>query len=205
MYDVKTLRDECALHLHDVDFAEISEAHWLSFIRSASMDGRNAGWYIDVEDDESLTVAASDYDYTVPQHFAYLDRILIEETINGTSVYVREVPRSHWTVRLNGGVPVIEFSTVTELTVDKKLKLIGQKRPTLYTSADQPVDSGMESFLRERALYFAFRYTGAGLSELARWRQQMSVQSHQSSEAFLMRHPQEFRMHPSAILVPGRG
>lgn len=196
---------ELALHGHDISNGEVSTAQWLSFIVSAVRDCRSSGWLIRLEDDESITVTATAYEYNVPSGFAYVEKLLIEETIQSTAVYVREIPKGHWEIRLNGSVPVFTFGTITELTPGRTIKVIGQKRPTIYTAANETIDAGMEGFLRERALYFGFRYMGAGISELARWRQQMSIQAFNSSEAMLGRHPQEFRSLPASEEVPGRG
>lgn len=204
MIDLKTLRDDCALMLHDPDYNEISALQWMVFLRSASMDARNKGWLVDAEDDESLTADPTEYSYTVPSNFAYIDQLLMGETAEGSTIYVMDIPRNHWTLRLNGGVPVIAFVTTQLLVPNESIKVIGQKRPTMYTSPDEPVDGGMESFLRERALYYAFRFTGAGSSELAAFRRQQAQLCLQNSEEMLRRHPQEFRMHPSARVVPGR-
>lgn len=201
---LRDIRDECALAVHDPDLGEISRAQWLMFLRSASMDARNSGWFLPIEDDESLEVAATTYEYDIPAGFAFIEKLYIEETINGSDVYINTIPRNHWEIRTNGGNPVITFSTLSELTPGKNIKIVGQARPSVYTDENQTVDRGMESFIRERALYFAFRYLGAGLSELARWRQQMSIQAWQTSEAMLNSHPQEFRMRPDARSVDGR-
>ena len=205
MIDVATLRDDCALMVHDPAYSEITKPQWLIFMRSAAADARNAGWLIRSEDDESITVTATAYDYTVPQPFAYIQTLILSETVNGVVNYIEEIPRSHWDIRLNGGVPTISFDTISSLVSGRTIKVIGQKRPTTYTSADEPVDAGMDSFLRERAMYFAFRYMGAGSSELAAFRRQMAQQCWQTSEMFLHRHPQEFRAAPSSVEVPGRG
>ena len=202
---VSDLQTELALHAHDPSNGEISAAQWLAFIASAARDARSSGWLIRLEDDESITIAASTYEYNVPASFAYIYQMFVEETINGSAVYVHEVPRHHWDIRVNGSVPVFTFSTITELTPDKHLKIVGQQRPTIHSATGTTIDAGMESFLRERALYFGFRYIGAGLSELARWRQELSRQSWVMSEALLRRHPQEFRQLPNALEVPGRG
>ena len=200
------LQTEVALHAHDPSNGELSAAQLLTFIASAARDARHAaGWLIRLEDDESLTVVSNTYEYTIPASFAYISHLEMEEIISGTSVYVQEIPRSHWDITINAGVPAFKFNTITQLTVGRRLKVHGQQRPTIYTVGTQTLDAGMESFLRERALYFVFRYLGAGLSELARWRQQMAIQSWQTSEMFLRRHPQEFRALPNAIEVPGRG
>ena len=202
---VSEIRDEVALHLHDVDKAEISDANLLVMLNTAVRDARNSGWLIRLEDNESLEVAASTWEYSVPASFAYVEKLLLEEDISGTSVYIKQIPSAHWEVRLNGSVPVFTFKSDEFLVTGQNLKVVGQQRPTLYTVASETIDPGMESFLRERMLFYAFRYTGAGLSELARWRQSMATMAYQTSEGFLRRHPQEFRMLPSAVEVPGRG
>lgn len=202
---VKDIRDLCATMCHDPSYGEISKAMWMQFITSAGMDARSAGWYLHAEDDESITVVANTWEYDVPAGFAYIEAILQESTVNGTSVYTDIVEKAYWDIRLNAGAPVITFDNLWVMDEGKKLKIIGQARPTVYTNENETIDRGMETFIRERALYFAFRFLGAGGSELARWRQQMSTQAWQTSEMFLQRHPQEFRMAPSARVVPGRG
>lgn len=202
---VSDLYTECALHVHDISFGELSTANWIALIASGARDMRSSGWLIRHEDDESLEVVSNTYEFAVPANFAYVEKIVAEETINGTSVYVRELPRAHWEVRLNGGIPTFHFGTVTELEPGRHMKVIGQKRPTIYSAAGETIDPGAESFLRERTLYFAFRFLGAGLSELARWRQSMSQQCWVTSETMLRRHPQEFRALPSSVEIPGRG
>ena len=206
---VQDLIDDAAIHAHDPDYGEIERTTWLAFVRSASRHARSSGWLIDLEDDETLEVAEDTWEYTVPQGFAYVSALYLEETINGTSVYVNEIPQAHWApdrkIRVNGSVPVFSFGTRSSLSVGDNIKVVGQKRPTVYTDLNQDIDPGMEGFLLERTLYYAFRYLGAGMSDLSRWRQQMSIQAFQSSEMLLARHPQEFRVQPSSISVPGRG
>ena len=200
--DVRTLANDCALMTHDPSFNEITAPQWLVFIRSASSLCRNKGWLVDYEDDESIDVVASQFDYAVPLPFAYVDRLLVSETDGVT--YIDPVPGEQWEIRLNDGVPKFSFVTLSYLSPGSTLKVVGQRRPTIYTSLDEQIDAGMDSFLLERALYYGFRYLGAGSSELAGWRRQMSQQSFQTSEELLRRHPQEFRMHPSATYVSGR-
>lgn len=204
MANVDELVWEVALHAGDPSYSELSEQHLLALVRSAAYDARNSGWLLPHEEDESLTVTENTYEYAVPLDFAYIEKMYLEETINSTDIYIEPVPSNHWELRLNGAIPVIYFNTLSAVTIGKNLKIVGQKRPTLYHIRDQIIDRGMESFLRERALYYAFRILGAGMSELARWRQTMSQQSWATSEAFLRRHPQEFRVNPNSRHVPGR-
>lgn len=202
---VRDLRDLCAAIIGDPSYGELTKATWMLFFAAAGMDARSAGWLLHAEDNESVTVVANTWEYTVPAGFAYIEGLILSETLNGTTVYIQTIPQSHWSIRLNGGVPVFTFSLQHYLVTGRNIKVVGQTRPTIYTDENETIDRGMESFIRERALMFAFRRLGIGLSELARWRQQMATQSWQTSQLFLQNHPQEFRMAPSALIVPGRG
>jgi hypothetical protein len=202
--ELSDLIADCALMIGDPDYKQVQVGHWVRLAKQASYDLRNRDFYIQAEDNESLTVTAGQYEYGVPADFAYIRKIEMSDTIDSATVYLDTIPDMHWEPRLNGAVPVIKFHSISSLIVGRSLKVIGQKRPTLYNSPSQQIDPGMESYLRERMLYFAFRLTGAGVSDLARWRQQMSMQSYADSDKMASYHPQEFRMDPEARLVPGR-
>lgn len=206
---VDEMISECALHVHDPNLNEIGRTTWLAFITSASRYVRSSGWLVPVEDDESLTITVNVYDYDIPRPFAYISDIWREDRVAGVSVFNIYMPQDWWApggqIRMNGGRPVLNFHNQSYLESGFKLKIVGQRRPTVYSDVTQSIDPGMEGMIQERTLYYAFRYLGAGMSELARWRQQMSVQSFQSSEQLLARHPQEFRVNPSSLVVPGRG
>ena len=201
---VSEMVTEVALHIHDPSNQEVTAAQLLTFIQSAARDCRSSGWLVFLEDDESLETTANTYEYTIPASFAYIESLWLEETINGVSTYTYMIPRGHYTITYNGSNPVFSFFTLTNLTVGRNIKVRGQQRPTIYTATGNTIDAGMEGFLRERVIYFALRYIGSGQSELARFRQQMAVFAFQSSEAMLKRHPQEFRVKPSSVVVPGR-
>ena len=203
---VSDLYAELALHVHDVAYAEITAAQWVTFIASASRDARNKGWYVRLDDDESLTIADNDFDYDVPGSFARIGAIYQGESIDGATVYLRRVPDAHWVIRYDGAspVPVLHFHTLSSLESGAALKITGQRRPTIYTTGGQTIDAGMESFLRERAKYYALQFLAAGRSEYATWRQQMALLALQESEKFFKAHPAEFRAEPGSILVKGR-
>lgn len=204
MATVEETIQEVALMVGDPGLNQLTRDNYLRLIRRASRDARNKGWYIHHEDDESLTVLANTWSYAIPLPFAYIERIMMSDTINNTTVFLDPISNEHWEPRLNGGVPVLEFLTSTSLFTGRSLKLIGQKRPTLYVNTAQDIDAGMESFIAERAAFYAFRIMGMGGSELARTRQQDANQALALSEDFLRSHPQEFRMAPNARYVPGR-
>lgn len=206
---VQDLIEEAALHAHDETFAELSLPNWLMFAGSASRSLRGKGWLIQAEDDATLITANTDWEYEVPAGFAYIHEILLEDTVQGVSVYTMVLPQAYWAptgvIRLNSsGVPIFSFTNRSLLLPDRHMKVVGQKRPTVYSDIAQTVDAGTEAFMLERMLYYAFRYLGVGGSDLSRWRQTMSQQSWGSSEALLHNHPQEFRVLPDGVSVPGR-
>lgn len=204
---VRDLVTECSLHINDPQNAQVSQAQWLIFLQSAARDLRNKGWLRRQSDDTSILTTASTYTYAVPSGFAYVRILYQEETINGSPIYVREIPRNHWapdgTIHVQAGIPVFFFSTVSSVDVGKHIMVVGQKRPTAYLTTNETVDGGMESVLRERACAYALQFAASGNSELARWRQIMATTKFQNSEILLRNHPQEFRVLPGSLVVPG--
>ena len=198
---VSEMQTELSLHLNDVAQAELTAAQLLTFIQSAARDFRSTGWLIRMEDNESLTVLANTPEYNVPATFAYIQDIWMERVVNGVSQFDIQIPRGHWTPRINGGVPVIFFYTQSALETGRLLKIVGQARPTIYTAAGNTIDVGMEYVLRERALSYALMSVAAGGSELARWRQQTSLVRRQLQRPF---PPKDFRQLPGSQIVPGR-
>lgn len=202
MTTLQSLIEDGGMHVHDPQFTELTRAEWLVFARSASQAAQSSGWLLYLQDDESISLVSNTYEYAVPANFAYIYNLEVESSTTG--VYIDSVPRSHWEIRIDSGVPNFKFETITLLTNGRHLRITGQKRPTIYSGLSDTVDNQMEGYVMERMLFYAFRYLANGQSDLARWRQQMSQQSWQISEAMLRAHPQEFRVMPSGILVKGR-
>lgn len=202
--DVNELAADCATIIGDSAYGEISLATWARLFKMASQDARTAGWVLPHEDDESITIADNTWSYGVPAQFAYVSELRISEDINSTTVYLTEIPKVHWEIRLDGGVPVFEFLNDSMLLTDRKIKVIGQRRPKVYNTGTDTIEPEFESFLRERALYHAYRIVGRTNSALADWRQRMSTQAWQTSEALLRDHPQQFRQDSSSVYVPTR-
>lgn len=183
---------------------EFSRVNVMRLLNQASFDARNNGWVVHAEDDESITLAANDFEYTIPEDYCYISSLWLGDTQNGVVIYDQLIPAELWEPRLNGALPIIYFISPSFIVAGRTIKIVGQKRPKQYADEQQTIDTGMESFLRERTLYFLFRVLGAGLSDLARWRQTMSQQSWASSERFLLNNPQLFRQAPNSRYVPGR-
>ncbi len=198
---VSEMVTEIQLHIHDVSGGELTAAQILTFIQSAARDYRATGWLLAMEDDESLTVTASTPEYNVPASFAFIQDFWLERTVDNVSHYDIHIPRDHWTLRINGSVPVVFFYTQSHLETGKKLKIVGQKRPTIYVLSSETVDVGLEFGLRERALAYALLSVGFGESELARLRLNAAGIHLTLSPRY---PPGGFRMLPSSKRVPGR-
>ncbi len=200
---VSDVSAEIALRIHDVGNAEISPAQLMSFINMAAKDARNAGWLIDLEEDESLTEAATTFSFSVPANFAYISQILRQNTALNT--YDWPIDRNSWRLGLDGGVAVLFFDDWRyDPLSGAHIKIIGQKRPSLYTAVGDTVDSFLDAFLREKATYYAGIFASYGESEYARTRQQAALLANQEATRMLAQSPQVFRMKQDSRHVPGR-
>lgn len=132
-------------------------------------------------------------------------------------------------------VPVIVFdSRLYTFTAGDRLKVVGQKRPTEYALGADVIESGMESFIRERAIAYAARTlammpveghvaqaqategdtpsSGARLASILPGAEErraarlmaLSERCLANSERMLAYHPQEFRVKPNSRRVPTR-
>ncbi len=202
---VQDITNSIALHIRDVGHSEITEAQLLSLVNDAASDADEQGWVLPIEDDESLTFSANTFEYAVPNSFSYISEIRVEDETTSPSSWDTEIKEHMWDLRIDGGVPMIYFSRRLSIPVDKDIKVIGQKRPTIYSAVGDTLDIGMRSFLRERAASFALSFMSAGTGELDRNRAAMSEVKFRNSQMLLInRHPQEHRVHPNAHSVPGR-
>ena len=130
--------------------------------------------------------------------------------------YDEIIPRAYWRPKLQSGganatsaakgsrAQVVFNSSFFSFTGGTPLQFVGQKRPNLYTVAGDTIDLGMESFLRERALFHTARYAAAGGSAYSASRRQISNDALLLSEDFLRKHPAEFRVLPNSVRIPGR-
>lgn len=194
MATAQNIVDSLEVHIRDTTNSEVSEAQLLRFLNDAAQDVSNR-WWIPLEDDESVSFSA--VSVSVPASFAYLREIRYGTNYNSV------VPRHYWDVRVDGGVAKVFFDA--RLTdVSGTLKFVGWKRPKVdYVLADT-IEIGIESFLRERAACFAYRFMAAGLSELDRLRASLSEAAFQKSELIVQTHIEERKALPAPRLIPGR-
>lgn len=128
--------------------------------------------------------------------------------------YDERAPRAYWRLKLQtggantttaaqGSRPQIVFdSDYFSFTAGTPLQLIGQKRPSVYTTGSDTLDPHMESFIVERATAYAARFLFAQGDHPhmdAVYRESLML-----SGEFLKRHPAEFRVRPNSTRVPGR-
>jgi len=191
--------------VHDRTQAELSAADMLTFLNDAVDDLVAADWLEPLAEDETTTMATDTYEYDVPASFAFI-RMILQEDENTAGLYQYVIPRHQYRIALDAaGDP--EFHFIKDLWVpvaNKKIKVVGQKRPTQGLTGASTIVAGMESFIRERATHYAAGYLAAGTGELAAHRKQLAEVAYRNSEKMLSYHPQEFRIRPDSINVPGR-
>jgi hypothetical protein len=181
---------------------ERTAAEYLAFLNDALADLRAAGWVLPLEEDETTSLSATTFSYTVPATFVYLQDVYMEGATAG--VYDDGIARWKWRLGTDGGVAVIVFdSRRLTPTASKKLKVVGQKRPPVLATGDT-VEPCLEAFLRERGVAYAAANLAEGESEFARTRQRISELAWQASELILSHQPTEYRMAPGSRVIPGR-
>src|SRR3990167_2821652 len=205
MTTVTELEADIALRLHDVANAELTAAQLLTLINQAVRWAKNSGVLIRIEEDESITEANNTYSFTVPASFAYINQLIQQNTATLTYDPENTIDANAWRLGLDGSNPTIFLDRIRYIPyAGGHIKVIGQKRPTIYTAGANTVDEGLENLLTERALFYGFSFVAAGRSEYAQWRQQETLLARAESELALSRAPQQFRMRPGSRYVPGR-
>lgn len=186
---------------------QISIPQLLTFINDAALDLRNSGWLIILADDESLEFAVNDYDYNVPASFTFIHEIRVEDTTVSPSTYDEIVERHFWRIAEDvAGTPELIFHTGFPIPTGKKMKVMGQKRPSLYTAITDTIDAGMESFIRESALASALSYMASARPdvEFERGRFALAQEARLRANRFLALQPMRFRQFPNSEYVPTR-
>lgn len=202
MATVSDLVTDIRLRVGDLNSSELTDAQIISFINMAARDARSSGWLLRHQEEGSVTddsAHGSVIDLSATP-FAYVSRTMVKERTGGP--FKIELPGTYWWI--NASAKLIFEPSLYRPEAGTPVLLIGQKRPSLYSSGTDTVDSGMEAFLRERASAYALRLLAAGRSEFAQYRQQEAELAFRDSELLLARHPQEFRVLPNSKLVPGR-
>jgi hypothetical protein len=202
---IDELRSELAHHIQDPASQLVSRAQLLAFINSAAWDAANEGWLLNIQD-ESLTLSASDYEYNVPSGLAYIHEIWQEST-TGTAVYDDFIPWHQWEIVLDAaGSPAIHFSRESftiVATIDLRIK--GQTRPTSeYSAGTDNIDTGMESFIRERSTAYAARNMARQSGPHAQSMAALEESAFQTSELMLAQQAELFRPKRYSRVVPGR-
>ena len=161
---------------------------------------------------ETLTVIRGYFSTTAVTHDTGTD--ILRPLAN--TLYDHVIPRAYWEPKLQSGGanattaalgtrPQFVFnSAYFGFTPGTPIQVRGQRRPTIYSSEEDTLDSGMESFLRERSLVFAARFASMGGSAVSNMRRTIGQEALALSEQFLRLHPQEFRVAPNSIRIKGR-
>lgn len=199
------LTDEISVHIQDPGHDLLNRAQLLEAINSAAWDALAEEWFLDTQD-ETLTTGSADYEYNVPAGLARIHEIW-QETTTATAIYSTFVPWHQWEIVVDKlGVPAIHFSRESySLTTTIDLRLKGQTRPTTEYSEDtDEVDTGMESFIRERAVSYAARNLARGGSAHAQQYAQLSVEAMERSMELMKQQGEFFQPKRYSRAVPGR-
>jgi hypothetical protein len=197
------LQAAVALRCHDSGSLELTAASYGILLNQAIDDLTAEQIVTPLAEDESLTLAANVWDYTVPTGFAYIKELRQESAV-ASGKYPNVIHPSLWRLTIETAATAIikfdenEFTPVAGL----HLKVIGQKRVAQLTGADV-AEPGLESFIRERAIGYAADILAGGVSELSAWRRGLTQECWQRSALILQRVPREYRPLPDSKRVPG--
>ncbi len=204
MATVLDIIDSVKARMREDDRIEVTFAQMISFINDAAQDLVASGWVIQDLDEAGLFVAGT-YEYVVPSGIAFIHEIRIENTVTSPSTWDEIIPLHFWRIGEYDS-PMINFHKAFPIPDAKLMRVLGQKRPSLYTATADTIDSGMEPYIRESALASALSFQSAAIPELEQSRSRFALagEARLRAEQFLSRSPQRFRQFPNARYVPGR-
>lgn len=193
-----------SLRCHDSGKLELNDASYLILVNQAIDDLTAEQIVTPLAEDESLTLAANVWDYTVPVGFAYIKELRQESAV-GSTKYPNVIHPSLWRLTIETTTTAIIKFDENEFTptAGLHLKVIGQKRVAQLAGVDV-AEPGLESFIRERAIGYAADILAGGVSELSAWRRGLTQECWQRSALILQRIPREWRPLPDSKRVPGR-
>ncbi len=202
---IDELRDEIGHHIQDPAHRLVNRDQLLEFINSAAWDAAASNIVLPIEENESITLNTNTFDYGVPSSFAYIHEIW-QESSSGAGTYTDFIPWNRWQLAFDDASPVIRFSREFFTVVnDIDLKVKGHSRPTSeYSSAEDTIDAGLESFIRERAVAYAARYMARNSGTQAQQYAQLVQEAFQTSENFLQFQEGFFRPNIYSRAVPSR-
>ncbi len=186
------------------DAVEITIPQVQQFINDAVYEARSSGWLLPMEDDESLTFAANTYEYNVPSDFAYVSKLRIEDDTTTPSTWNWILEKHLWDIRIDESVPKFFIHRAVPLPIGQSLKVVGQKRLTVYSALATTVDPGVEAWLRARATATALGFIHSTGVDLDGQRFKAWSDHRRDAELLLARHPMELRVRPSSVYVLGR-
>ncbi len=202
---IDELLDEISVHIQDPAYYLLNRAQLLETINSAAWDASAEGLVLSTVD-ESLTIAAADFEYDVPSGISYIYEIWTE-AVAAAGTYPTWVPWHQWELILDAsGDPAILFSRESYTPVaDIDVRLKAHTRPTTeYSSVTDVIDPGMESFLRERAVVYAARNLARKGDTSAQQYAQLEQTAMENSMRFMEQQGEFFRPRRYARAVPGR-
>jgi len=205
--DIKTLTIDVAQALRDPDFHQVNPRQLIGFINQAARDAGNEDWYVNTPEDESIVLATGNYSYTIPTPFVSITEVWLPVLPAGT-VYTDRLDDFKWHLVLVGAsVPRLRFDQRL-INIDafntKSPRLVGQKRPSVYTVVTETVDIGLESFLHNRSVYYGASFMARKNPALAPIYDTLGKESFGASEVLLQHQKKRFGEFPLGRVVLGR-
>jgi hypothetical protein len=162
---------------------------------------------IDYGDDDAteteLTVTRGAFGTAAATHN---DNVNIEIPDTTGEEFDETIAQVYWRPSLEADGPKFVFdSRIFTFTTSYRVQVLGQKWPSTYTEDTDTIDTGLESFLRERGLAYAARFATAGSSQFAAQRSRIADHAFDMSERIAQAlPPQKFRQKPLSRYIPGR-
>jgi hypothetical protein len=208
--NINQLRESLAQQIHDIGMEQANARQLLIFINAARDDAAQRGWLIPIEEDETIVLDDSTYEYPVPADF-YIVCALYQET-DTAGVFDGIILPHEWRLGFDGYDANIIFNRTFADIINNgaALKVVGYKRPTKYVEGlpPQAIDPGIESFLRERATAQGARYMKEINPDQATQYTSLAQEAYATSEAIMVSQLQiqdrDLRKFEIRRIAPGR-
>jgi hypothetical protein len=106
---------------------------------NAAIEEAGETWLVPMEDESTVTVAADDYDYTLPTDVVQLQQVWVR---SDTDERYRELPGRMWEVIGTYGTQELVLSTLDGLEAGDVLQLRYLARPSALTDEDDTLEMG---------------------------------------------------------------
>ena len=124
----------------------------------------------------------------------------------GPGTYYNWIPWARWQMKVGGAnAPTLWLDDqLFTINIGRRIRLLGQGRPTTEYIGKGTIDTGMESFIRERAVAYAARNMSRHGGQHATQYAQLAQEAWETSEMMLKHQAELFQPKRTSRKVPGR-